>query len=111
MEFGFRILIASGIPDSLKSIRDSKAHDSRFLQQKFPGFPNNYVWGINFLASYQMRNTTRISFLLKQQTQRHILYLYYYTLYSVSVFSLAERLQLILKIRATKRLVRYLLPD
>ena len=111
MEFGFRILIASGIPDSLKSIRDSKAHDSRFLQQKFPGFPNNYVWGINLLASYQMRNTTRIIFLLKQQTQRHILYLYYYTLYSVSVFSLAERLQVILEIRATKRLVRYLLPD
>ena len=36
---------------------------------------------------------------------------YYYTLYSLSVFSLAESLQLILEISATKRLVRYLLPD
>ena len=35
----------------------------------------------------------------------------YYTLYSLSVFSLAKSLQLILDISATNRLVNYLLAD
>ena len=37
--------------------------------------------------------------------------LYYYTLYSLSVFSLAKSLQLILEISANYRLVSYLLGD
>ena len=36
---------------------------------------------------------------------------YYYTLYSQSVFSLAKNLQLILEISATHRLVSYLIAD
>ena len=36
---------------------------------------------------------------------------YYYTLYSLTVFSLAKSLQLILEISATYRLVSYLLAD
>ena len=38
-------------------------------------------------------------------------YLYYYTLYSLPVFSLAKSLQLILEISDTYRLVSYLLAD
>ena len=37
--------------------------------------------------------------------------LYYYTLYSLSVFSLAKSLQLILEISANYKLVSYLLGD
>ena len=33
---GFRILIVSGIPDSLSCIPDSKAQKSRFHKQNFP---------------------------------------------------------------------------
>ena len=38
MEFGFRIPIVSCILDSLSWIKNSKAKDSRFQKQKFPGF-------------------------------------------------------------------------
>ena len=38
VDLGFRILIVSGIPDSLSCIPDSKAQDSGFQKQKFPGF-------------------------------------------------------------------------
>jgi len=38
IDLGFRILIVSGIPDSLSCIPDSKAQDSGFQKQKFPGF-------------------------------------------------------------------------
>ena len=37
---GFQIRIVSGIPDSLSWITDSKAQDSGFHRQKFPGFRN-----------------------------------------------------------------------
>ena len=41
VELGFRIPVISGIPDSLRFITDSKAHDSRFHKSNFPhsGFP------------------------------------------------------------------------
>ena len=35
---GLRIPIVRGIPDSLSYIRDSKAKDSGFHKQNFPGF-------------------------------------------------------------------------
>ena len=38
MDSGFRIPIISEIPDSLGSISNSKARDSRIHKQKFPGF-------------------------------------------------------------------------
>ena len=38
LDFGFRIPIVSGIPDSLNSIPYFKARDSRFHKQKFPVF-------------------------------------------------------------------------
>ena len=38
MELGFLIPIASRIPDSLSGIPDSKAKDSEFYKQNFPGF-------------------------------------------------------------------------
>ena len=43
----FRIPIVSGIPDSLNCILDSKAQDSGFHKQKFPGFtnPDSLTWG------------------------------------------------------------------
>ena len=41
----------------------------------------------------------------------YIVNIYYYTLYSLSVFSLAKSQQLILEISATYRLVSYLLAD
>ena len=40
VELGFWIPIVSGIPDSLSRIPDSKAQDSGFHEQKFPGFRN-----------------------------------------------------------------------
>ena len=39
VELGFWIPILSGIPDSLTYILDSKARDSGFHKQNFPGFP------------------------------------------------------------------------
>ena len=38
VELGFCIPMVSGIPDSYSCIPDSKAQDSRFHRQKFPGF-------------------------------------------------------------------------
>jgi len=38
VELGFWIPIVRGIPDSLRCIPDSKAQDSRFHRQKFPGY-------------------------------------------------------------------------
>ncbi|CAH3168734.1 unnamed protein product, partial [Porites evermanni] len=38
VELGFLIPIVSGIPDSLSCIPDSKAKDSWFYKQNFPGF-------------------------------------------------------------------------
>ena len=38
VELGFRIRIVSEIPDSYTCIPDSKAQDSGFHKQKFPGF-------------------------------------------------------------------------
>ena len=51
MDFGFKVLdsgfFVSGIPDSLGCIPDSKAQDSEFLKQKFPGFESQEfrTWG------------------------------------------------------------------
>ena len=47
VELGFRIRIVSGIPDSYTCIPDSKAQDSGFQMQKFPGFwnPDSFTWG------------------------------------------------------------------
>ena len=46
-ELGFRIPIVSGIPDSYSCIPDSKAKDSEFYMQKFPGSrnPDSLTWG------------------------------------------------------------------
>ena len=46
LELGFRILIVTGIPDSLSCIPDSKAQGSRFQKQKFLWFrnPNSLSW-------------------------------------------------------------------
>ena len=38
MELAFRIPMAGRIPDSLSCFLDSKAPDSGFLKQNFPGF-------------------------------------------------------------------------
>ena len=48
VELGFRIpIVCSGIPDSLRCIPDSKANDSGFRKQNFPGFrnPDALTWG------------------------------------------------------------------
>ena len=51
VDFGFKVLdsrfFVSGIPDSLSCIPDSKAQDSGFLKQKFPGFGSQEfrTWG------------------------------------------------------------------
>ena len=45
VERGFWILIVRGIPDSLSCIPDSKAQDSKFYKQKFPGFRNHSLHG------------------------------------------------------------------
>ena len=47
MELGFRISIVSGIPDSLSCIPDSKAQDSGFHKQRFPGLRSQefHTWG------------------------------------------------------------------
>ena len=50
--------------------------------------------------------SSKISHHLHKSQKKH-----YYTLYSLSVFSLAKSLQLILEISATYRLVSYLLAD
>ena len=38
LELGLRILITSGIPNSLSCVSDSKALDSKFNKKKFPRF-------------------------------------------------------------------------
>ena len=40
VKLGLRIPVASGIPDSLSCIPDSKAQDLWFHEQKFPEFRN-----------------------------------------------------------------------
>ena len=47
LELGFRISIVHRIPDSLSWVADSKARDSGFHYQKFPGFwnPICLTWG------------------------------------------------------------------
>ena len=47
VELGFWIPVVHGIPDSLNCIPDSKAQDSRFHKQNFPGFgnPDSLTWG------------------------------------------------------------------
>ena len=51
VDFGFKVLdsgfFVSGILDSLSCIPDSKAQDSGFLKQKFPGFGSQEfrTWG------------------------------------------------------------------
>ena len=56
VELEFWIPIVSGIPDSLSCIQDSKAQDSRFHQQKFPGSeiltPLHGVISIFFIIAY-----------------------------------------------------------
>ena len=46
VELGFQIPIVSGITDSYSCALDSKAQDSRFHMQKFPGFrnPDSLTW-------------------------------------------------------------------
>ena len=53
MELGFWIPIFSGIPDSLSCILDSKAQDSGFNEQTFPGilnFPDSLTRGDRFMS-------------------------------------------------------------
>ena len=53
MKIGFWIPIFSGIPDSLSCIADSKAYDSGFHKQNFPGFqiPDHSIpWGKSLAA-------------------------------------------------------------
>ena len=47
VEFGFRIPIFGGIPDSLSFIPDSKTQDFGFQRQKFPdsGIRSSLKWG------------------------------------------------------------------
>ena len=47
VELQFWIPVVCGIPDSLSCIPDSKAQDSRFHKQNFPGFgnPDSLTWG------------------------------------------------------------------
>ena len=62
VELGFRIPVISGIPDSLRFITDSKAHDSRFHKSNFPhsGFPYmGQTLGIGALFSGGSRGGAR----------------------------------------------------
>ena len=51
VELGFQIRIVRGIPDSYTCIPDSKAQDSGFQMQKFPGFrnPDSFTWCDSFM--------------------------------------------------------------
>ena len=78
MEFGFWILIVSGIPDSLDCIPNSKAQDSGFHWQNIPGFPymrrnsslllRRYIWYMvpsvlpNFVKILVMKLKLLVSF-------------------------------------------------
>ena len=57
-ELGFYNPIVSGIPGSLSCIPDSKAHNSKFHRQKFPGCrnPDSLTWG----KLYQFKTTSDI---------------------------------------------------
>ena len=46
---------SSGIPDSLSCVPDSKAQDSGFHEQNFPGFQNplSLIWGDKKIKSFR----------------------------------------------------------